>query len=77
MTDGSIYSIGINTYGESGYGTASYSSNVSLIELTNNTGKTPTKIGCGKHHTMILMTDGSIYGVGYNNYGQLGDGTTT
>jgi uncharacterized repeat protein (TIGR02543 family) len=32
---------------------------------------------CGEEHTMILKTDGSLWATGKNNYGQLGDGTTS
>ena len=71
MTDGTIYGTGNNQYGQLGFG--STISTTTLKQLTNNTGKTPTKIGCGNNHSMILMTDGSIYGCGYNKYGQIGN----
>jgi alpha-tubulin suppressor-like RCC1 family protein len=35
------------------------------------------KIVCGGYHTMILMDDGTVYGVGENGLGQLGTGDTT
>ena len=31
---------------------------------------------CGAYHTFILKNDGSIWGCGYNNSGQLGLGTS-
>jgi len=31
----------------------------------------------GWHHTMILKADGTLWATGMNEYGQLGDGTTT
>jgi len=34
-------------------------------------------ISAGGYHSLILKNDGSLYSVGRNNYGQLGDGTTT
>ena len=34
------------------------------------------QISCGGYHTFILKTDGSIWACGWNNYGQLGLGTT-
>lgn len=30
---------------------------------------------CGAHHTLVIKTDGSIWAMGLNNFGQLGDGT--
>ena len=51
---------------------------------TNNYVASPTSIGLsgvsdakgGYHNTYFLMSDGSLRGVGYNNYGQLGLGDT-
>ncbi|MFY7731260.1 MAG: RCC1-like domain-containing protein, partial [Flavobacterium sp.] len=37
----------------------------------------PSQIACGSSHTIVLMTDGTVYGTGNNGSGQLGDGTTT
>ena len=44
--------------------------------MTNSTGKTPKSIYCGSTYTMLLMTDGTVYGIGDNQYGQLGLGNT-
>jgi alpha-tubulin suppressor-like RCC1 family protein len=30
----------------------------------------------GADHSLFLKADGSLWGMGYNSYGQLGDGTT-
>jgi len=38
--------------------------------------KTPVAVSGGKEHTLVLMSDGEIYGCGYNYYGQLGLGTS-
>jgi hypothetical protein len=40
-------------------------------------GKTPSAISCGYNCTIVLMNDGTIYGCGYNYYGQFGNNTTT
>jgi alpha-tubulin suppressor-like RCC1 family protein len=35
-------------------------------------GLTPLAVSCGNSHTIVLMTDFSIWGCGINTYGQLG-----
>ena len=75
MTDNTIYSIGENYWGQLGIGTTVDS--YEFKEMTNNTGKTPLHIVCGTYYTLILNTDGTIYGTGQNTFGQLGDETTT
>ena len=34
-----------------------------------------SQINCGSNHTLLLTNDGKVYATGYNEYGQLGDGT--
>jgi hypothetical protein len=34
-------------------------------------------IGCGFYHSLALRSDGTVWGWGYNNHGQLGDGSTS
>ena len=56
------------------------------VTITNNTGSAISdtakfyagimNISAGGHHTLILKTDGTLWGCGDNSYGQLGDGTT-
>ncbi|NLD38995.1 MAG: hypothetical protein GX654_19215, partial [Desulfatiglans sp.] len=36
----------------------------------------PTGIDAGLYHTLYIKKDGTLWSVGYNNNGQLGDGTT-
>jgi alpha-tubulin suppressor-like RCC1 family protein len=36
-----------------------------------------TAFGGGENHTLALQANGTVVAVGYNEYGQLGDGTTT
>ena len=74
MTDGNIWGTGSNWYGQLGTGNIANIS--SLTVMINTTGKTPKYVSCGQNHTMVLMTDGTIWGTGYNLYGQLGNYTT-
>ncbi len=77
MSDGTVYGTGLNTSGQLGNGTMVTSTTYMLTEMVNSTGKVVKAISCGNYHTIILMTDGSIYGTGMNTSGQLGNGTTT
>jgi len=76
MNDGTLYGSGYDAYGQLGFGSKPMSQ-YTFIELTTLTGKTPTAVSCGINHTILLMTDGTIYGSGYNYYGQLGIATNT
>jgi hypothetical protein len=71
MTDGSLYGTGSNVNGE--LGLAGIVNTLTQIPIPITTPpKTPTAVACGVSHTIVLMTDGSLYGTGYNNDGQLG-----
>jgi alpha-tubulin suppressor-like RCC1 family protein len=78
-TDGTWWGTGANLYGRMGDGTSSTIS--TFTELTIPTGHTEiTRLwnngfSCGV--TFIEVEDGTIYGCGYNGFGQIGDGTTT
>ena len=76
MTDGTIYGVGINSGGALGLGNTT-TPITSLQLMLNSTGKTPTIVVSGQSHTVVLMTDGTIYGTGVNTNGQLGLGNTT
>lgn len=70
-SDGSLWAVGANDFGQLGDGT------------TNNTA-TPkeiissgiTAIAAGGWQSFFLKSDGSLWAMGRNDYGQLGDGTT-
>ncbi len=46
-----------------------------LIPITSGA-QTVTNIapGCEAHHSLYLKSDGSLWAMGYNNFGELGDG---
>jgi alpha-tubulin suppressor-like RCC1 family protein len=77
-SDGKVYACGYNLYGPLGNGNTTNSSTPKEI-LTTNIGTTfpIIAIAAGDYHSLFLRSDGKVYACGYNNAGQLGDGTTT
>jgi alpha-tubulin suppressor-like RCC1 family protein len=70
METGEIYGCGNNLGGQ--LGTSNYDPTSTLTQMVNTTGKIPKYIACQYIHTVVLMTDGTVYGCGLNNVGQLG-----
>lgn len=67
MADGSLWSAGINIYGQLGDGTRTTRSN--SVEIFNSGIK---DVSCGTYHTVVLKDDGSVWGFGLSVFGQLG-----
>jgi alpha-tubulin suppressor-like RCC1 family protein len=72
----SISCWGYNNYGQLGDGTTSNRNSPVWVNDSDNY-KSVASISAGAHHTCSLYNDGTIQCWGYNNYGQLGDGTTS
>ena len=74
-SDGSLWAMGFNYYGELGSGSYShispFSTNLPELIVASNV----TAIAAGGNFSLFLKSDGSLWGMGYNAYGQLGDGT--
>jgi len=70
-SDGTLWGWGTGTYGQLGNGSASssYSSPIQIGALT-----TWSDVSAGQYHTLALKTDGTMWGFGLNNQGQLGLG---
>ena len=47
-----------------------------LIQAISIEAQTVTNVAAGSFHSLFLKNDGSLWAMGYNLYGQLGDGTT-
>ena len=83
MTDGTIYGTGNNVYGQLGLNnTTDQNILTPMVDPSGGAagtyyGKTPLSIACGQTHTIVLMTDGTVYGTGLNTSGQLGLNNTT
>jgi alpha-tubulin suppressor-like RCC1 family protein len=75
MTDGSLYSSGLNTSGQLGLvsSISQFNTYTRVTSLPSN--KIAKSVHCGESYTIVLMSDGTIYGCGNNTWGQLGDGS--
>jgi alpha-tubulin suppressor-like RCC1 family protein len=73
---GTVWSWGDNTEGELGNGTTSgvAGSNPTPVPVPGLTGV--TQIAAGVRYSLALRSDGTVWAWGWNNDGQLGDGTT-
>ena len=71
-TNGSLWAMGRNNYGQLGNGNNTGSS-VPLQMVASGV----SQAYAGSLHTIFLKTDNTIWSTGFNNYGQLGDNTTT
>jgi alpha-tubulin suppressor-like RCC1 family protein len=72
--DGSLWAMGNNGDGQLGDGTTDhdfYNTNLPEQIVASNV----TAIAGGAYHSLFLKRDGSLWAMGYNASGQLGDGT--
>jgi len=82
-SDGTVWCWGYNGYGALGNGTTtSRSMAVKAVGLSDviavqAVGYNPSSGGTGPSFTVALKADGTVWAWGNNQYGQLGDGTTT
>ncbi len=78
--DGSLWGFGRNSDGQLGDGTKNDANDpVEVRTAPAPAGRPMTavaKVSAGNAHTMILKTNGTLWAVGANGSGQLGDGTT-
>jgi alpha-tubulin suppressor-like RCC1 family protein len=72
--DGSAWCWGYNGYGQLGDGTTT--TNAAPVAVTG-LGSGVAQISAGQFFTCAVKTDGSVWCWGSNQYGQLGNGTTT
>ena len=76
LDDASVSCWGDNGYGQLGDGTNT-TRNTPTQTATLGTGRTAVALSSGSAHTCAILDDGSVSCWGENQYGQLGDGTTT
>jgi hypothetical protein len=70
----SVWSTGQNAYGELGHGDVNLRKSFSRVASFDD--KCVISIGAGNEHSVFLSKEGKIYGAGYNETGQCGDGST-
>jgi alpha-tubulin suppressor-like RCC1 family protein/fibronectin type 3 domain-containing protein len=74
-SDGSVWAVGLNSSGQLGDGTATQRL-AAVRVLGSVAGFEPVRsVSAGDAHTVFLQADGSVWAVGSNSNGQLGDGT--
>ena len=73
-SDGSLWAMGDNGSGELGDGTTDNDNNNTNLPEQIVTGNV-TAIAAGENHSLVLKSDGSLWAMGYNGDGELGDGT--
>ncbi|MBN8458578.1 MAG: cadherin-like beta sandwich domain-containing protein [Verrucomicrobia bacterium] len=77
-SDGTVAAWGRNDYGQLGNGGTSDSSVPVLVNQTGAlSGRTVVAIDGGSGYSLALCSDGAVVAWGRNDYGQLGNGTTT
>ena len=84
-TDGSLYTWGYDNYGQLGNGAATgeysttYAADPAPVPDPGDTSKAfkAAQISAGANHALAISQDGTAWAWGYNDHGQLGDGTTT
>ena len=77
LDNGDVQCWGRGNQGQLGRGNTNDGSGPTDSPIDLGTGRIATKIAAGGQHTCALLDDGSIKCWGDNDYGQLGDGSTT
>lgn len=76
-SDGTLAAWGYNGNGELGNGGTGFSTLPVAVDLSGVlSAKIIGTVSAGSFHNIVLCTDGTLAGWGYNGTGQLGDGTT-
>ena len=80
--DGNTWAWGYNQYGSLGNGYSSTNTDTNYVPQkvrypANAGAVTAVQVSAGIYHSLAVDTDGNTWAWGYNDYGQLGDNTTS
>jgi alpha-tubulin suppressor-like RCC1 family protein len=73
-SDGSLWVMGFNYFGQLGDGTYSRNSRYGINRPEQIVASGVTAIAAGRDHSLFLKSDGSLWGMGLDSEGELGDG---
>jgi alpha-tubulin suppressor-like RCC1 family protein len=74
--NGSLWAMGLNGEGQLGDGGGQNPSDNNVTNAEQIVGSGVTAIAAGNEHSLFLKSDGSLWAMGNNDSGQLGDGST-
>ena len=77
LADGTMKAWGHGTQGQLGDGSASHRYSPVTVNLGQSAGQPVLSIAAGTYHSLAVLADGTVKAWGYNNHGEIGDGTTT
>ena len=74
---GALYATGRNDYGQLGDGTTTNRSTPVPVKINGVAVTDAIAVAAGTYHSLFARKDGTLWAMGWNAAGQLGDGTTT
>ncbi len=74
-SNGKLWAMGSNNYGQLGDGTTDNRN--TPVQITAHGSSNVVAIATGNDHSLYVTSDGKLWAMGYNNLGQLGDGSST